>query len=1322
MSHTQQQAYNALDALPEQADAEQIQTALNNAAATAPVLPWMRVKKLTDAMRTALGLLGVSGHLLEQSGDNPPQPPVIATPGIRSLHDYIVTPEGALLGYRQLPRNRYDQRLGWFSGQFQWLESHLHGDDPDLMAYADDHVQETSRMLDEILRESEGKIQAFFPEERRQATFEWLSYPFRLYAEHEERIWIKHSHYNSLLQSNNADWSRIAEEDGKGLQQFLTDYRTALMVPLSFLPDVSHPSSEKLAAEIEKLLQSDPDHWKPIIYRAFFPLHHPDFGAAKGFAEQPQSLVSLLCGDGFLRDETWLGQVGASLQHPLVRLVLEDPYHMFTKHDRLLTLMQCRHLELDPQRHPYEASQRPVISLQTVLGYDNVANLSDLLPFIQQIYGETYSVLRVLQQKAPQTLDSSLPADKLDQDIRWSIGHHACQLFAHAVAEQMRHALEQSPKEFIPPSEIKRLEQYAYACMNVDHTLDKLLVERLPTQVVWHLHHETEPAAMLEAIQTYTSHPYYLLSYYPELQEQMETRLTDLALAISDPQARLQALQSIMRQLKLGNPDNRDRIINGWVSIHAERLGVDPMTAEWDQQYQQILHDSWMLQQDNKGKDIPQFQESVGLYAPALFARLAEATETQRTNSFVTRDRLGALGGMSLLHKHLEASITDLGLNLAGDDPERAKAVADFLCGAATDQNCQLLLDRLDVTSAHGNSYQNHIRSKHWRLDNEGLYAVMKNLHRNFWVGSQDVQSIMISQMLFPPSRNTQTLLPQVMEHVLMRALPEGEPHAEDIKMLVRCYMDSVDSDSEKRILLGGLMVAAGARDVEESRGIHRQKGIGATAMRVLSALGPAGYTFAQAIHGHPSTPEDVRRDMEGSKSQVDLPLRWNIFERMDEAMIDDPVRGNGVETRQQLGRIGKLLGGGRYQYAVSTDAGVLTLKRKNIETIARRQFGIIIETLNKFIPLRPEFEPVRDMAQYAMRMSRVETDYDLLKEQSAIQTRNFDGLRIKIGNHRTVHFHVVEWRDHGQDWKLNSQAPGIHFNAIPVDVPGGQKRREDIALGLEAAENYQTLRGELQDLDRHGRNMNIEIIPSHRGEEIHIYMYDIAAIHSLFHENGTISFVPPTPAQKEVLGALMGKIIIRTQQDKNLGPDVISTVIREELAALNQHPTHPDYEMKKDYLVAMMRGLVGRGDAMTTLKAQPQKHIESLFAAFRTGEVDRTVLYGLLTTVAGKGTPLRQDEGLLASSLKLPGMLHKAFETIIGLARRQNQPDLVILHPERPVHVQQEAMRGKVLQAQRERPPNIAESIALPLIEKLYQQFVEQGRKANQSRGSGRG
>ena len=477
-----------------------------------------------------------------------------------------------------------------------------------------------------------------------------------------------------------------------------------------------------------------------------------------------------------------------------------------------------------------------------------------------------------------------------------------------------------------------------------------------------------------------------------------------------------------------------------------------------------------------------------------------------------------------------------------------------------------------------------------------------RQFYELFWSQSAEVRAVALKLLLIPPEAEYQDRKSGTNDHfykafdfVAEQIFPEGMRYGVESKKILRIFLEETDPS------LRGFMLAALMAASEKVAGAPEEYSAGKRLAMILSMLGPAEKKLGQAINSHPFTPEDLRSDTKSIKSMSDPLPRWDLLERIAQAVPES-------YKDMALPRIGSTLGAASYYIAVECDDSVLSILRPHARELARTgldRMEAIAVRLSSDPELKHVAGPFVESIQQAREMIALETDHEKGVIQQTNAWKRYEGLSINVDD-ETFTFSTAAWKGCGPEFRHQEKVAGEHFLDI-FERDGAQDPiTRKVALAHITAELINILSGEPFDHDRHGAQSKIK-----RGDGAHtIGLFD----------HGCMALEGPSTEEKQQLATVLCDLVQGYLEGKTGLLERAHTIIRERRERDGIAPA---------YLVSVERALLALNDFMrfdgtgesTLLNRSDLGGV--IAAVFRSGDVDPILSSTIAQRFAGAGASM---------------------------------------------------------------------------------------------------
>jgi len=696
--------------------------------------------------------------------------------------------------------------------------------------------------------------------------------------------------------------------------------------------------------------------------------------------------------------------------------------------------------------------------------------------------------------------------------------------------------------------------------------LGELIEVQLERNVSHELESHPSPEQLVKNYLFYSSGGTELFKMKPQLKRNYEQRLIREIKAIDDPSERqVLTWQLLKDNHRLEQPEFREFVVQTYVDAAAKELGKD--------------NDQNRMRIRRRIEDI--FKDTSGDVRFGLLTRLADATETQRELTLEIQQKLQDCSIEQLVKSKMSAAMGEVMLDQCSRDETLRIASLEYLTTPLTERSLHTYKTAL-TTFAKKNEHAEKNKELLNSLANDpSQIESLRSFHENFWAFPFEGRQLGLEKILFPVHEKTGKEFDRNMRYAMDKVFPSSfNSNDRSGRDIVQAFLQVCD-EAERRLLLSAMLVAT-----EPGVDTHKGRNVGKT-LNQLKALGPAGDKLLQAIHSHPSTPENIREEIGESKSNSQWVPRWKIFEWLKD-FGPDTAPGNPKTVR-----VGKLLGVGAYGATVALEKEnnqltACTLLKPAADTLAETMFDRFKDAAEILLTKRTRMQPVREMIAQAGRMSKIETDMSVAESQAKVAAENYNGMKVSV-NGQEFTFRTANWVGSGKRYKETEVIEGKHFNELPTDTEVNRSFKANAARAQLAAEVYLRLTGKAVDHDRHGAQQRI------KGTHIGIF------------DHGGQAVAAPTESEKR----LMARVIVSTMK-ANYGwfgylGKPLGTALTQAIQQTGKTPED------REYLASMQRDVLALGDFVKTAVefAKPGENVmkEVIGAVLRTGHADPVIM-----------------------------------------------------------------------------------------------------------------
>jgi hypothetical protein len=606
--------------------------------------------------------------------------------------------------------------------------------------------------------------------------------------------------------------------------------------------------------------------------------------------------------------------------------------------------------------------------------------------------------------------------------------------------------------------------------------------------------------------------------------------------------------------------------------------------------------------------------------------KLLDRVEAQREVSFAARDKLKRRLGKSFLDADLGVRMISGLVEMANGVKGLRRALLDYLSEPATEASVETL-----AALVHENSYGYYdfvnafLRGGDGRWITEAqMRDLMSHVHRNFWAMPFEMRTLCLNKLLYVREdaisssiSDPSDVMVDPVAYTYDRRLPNELPFAPEAREGLDVYA-GVCPEQLRRLTYPALLAGGDGSDEASSRRLGR------VLSQALTPHGAAGGVLLQRTHNYlmgldlaSDEMRQFRDDLAGSKTNFAPPLRWEIFERLDDVLP--------LESRATIAHVGEVEGSGSTAFVVrliraSGAVSALKVMRQNVKSTADVQLGRFRATFEELAKRHDRYRDFPAMVDQARDMLAVATDGRLGAVQVAYADATYGSTRVSI-NGRTADVRVARVLDAGAEYLETEQADGLNFNDFVRDPVVSADEKIFYAAVLQAYEWDRLLSGLACCEDRHGGQSRLQ--PGAKGGAT---LIDFGAV-PCDARTGEVRL--PTDAQKEALGRVLGQVLSDVLAEK---ADVTSAFLDAVRAAPIRN---------KDYLVGVQMSLLAHADHLAALGATEAKKRAAQSAILRgvlaSGRCDPRILKGLVGSVSKEAFWKLVEGDLLAATGTAP-------------------------------------------------------------------------------------
>jgi len=378
---------------------------------------------------------------------------------------------------------------------------------------------------------------------------------------------------------------------------------------------------------------------------------------------------------------------------------------------------------------------------------------------------------------------------------------------------------------------------------------------------------------------------------------------------------------------------------------------------------------------------------------------------------------------------------------------------------------------------------------------------IYESLYGNYWAATLEQQTAILQTLFFPSESDEeahQKIIDELLDYLfgvdLKEILKEDKSQQHEVqipeyaRILVSCYLQILNN-SEKRLLVAALIAAREKPKPGESE-ISYEDLISKSIANLLSQMGGPGAKIAQALHSNPETPENIRADLAGFKSEHNLPSRREFISWIQDIPGLDPGE---VDTINHAGSM-----------AVTAKIGekALNVIRPFTLEAGLREFDILFQATQDTVEIFPQISPLVYILEVAREAFIDECDSTLFQSQINAAEQTYNGT-IEFENTK-LHLKVLPLEASGKTHKLSPW-----FNGKPLHEIS-EKNKKQVAIAVIFLQFRSLLSGHSVDEDRHEGN----------------YLFHEETNSIGYFDFGQMQLEPPTLEEQTILGNNLAKLI----------------------------------------------------------------------------------------------------------------------------------------------------------------------------------------------------
>jgi hypothetical protein len=1057
-----------------------------------------------------------------------------------------------------------------------------------------------------------------------------------------EWAWRRQRYKNEQKLVASANWVDFEKDPRK----FLNQYAEALTPENGILPS-KYPFAERLMQEAKRALSAGNPKVRKALTAFFGNRAHTTFGklCAKSLDGVRESGVS-----GHYVGNIRQNINGLDAGHPFYAFIADEPYGLLS-HEQKIELLNTTQV------------LKPSVTADTVLSGFMLGSHRFFADMHIQTAGDlSIPIQHIFKDYNPtQNFDAMLA--QVQSNKNYSRGRF--EKTAHNVAIK-DYLFNNSDLTTFSPQKLNFLHNIV-EYNSPSYWPTRLKVEEVATKYIDHVLATSHSPA--EIMDTYTQlMGTKILMFKPEAQEKLRTRITQVFSEEPSPYSQEQrtawAKQLLERSYPssftngdqkiriigyyegiFGDPELRNALIKNYLIDVTNRLGKD----DGSRGYLKRL-ESYMAESRNSLNPAVR---------GALLPILADTVEAQPKAAYAIEHAWKEMGIQSIMGKQTAGQYAEFFTNKVSADPVAQQATIEFLMSKLSKKGAEAYLTKIAGLGAHDPEVSKlYYADTHSVTDN--AFPAAAEFHKNYWNAPLEGRVWYLEKLLFPVNEGSEIIQKQTVHDIVDRVVPDPssaafkerqsnhgfEPTSARIaRTIIHGYLDSV-SLPEQRLLATAMLVADGAGVTGETPSIGRTLHI------VLSNMGTAGAKLEQAIHSHPDTPPQLKRELGKSKSMHNVPLRWNTMRWWEAAEALDG------KLQSDVAHIGKVEGAGSIAVALDVTMrdgtrAIDRVLRPDVVAQSNREFENMMLAIKKSEKDHPDIAMVKDMIQEAQRSVAIEANFDVARSQNlAAESLYHSDLasRQTIGNTTYEHtFSAAPIIDVNASRMRIKRIDGDSFNALKQGAQSNPQTAEAVradARTIRSIEFIHRLSGLAVDRDRHGENLKISEI----GRVTDADGHTIVRRHVGNFDFGAMELSPATTEQKAAFGKVLGQALKDAAHGQDFTQSLLTRI--EQLDAPNE---------TKMFLAGIKRGELAQGDYLSgnevgqaTFSAREMKQL--LGVTLKEGYMDPIIQHSIEAELGPIKGPILFN--LIGSSKHLPlnvsGVPQVNEETLPMFARTQ--------------------------------------------------------------------
>ena len=561
----------------------------------------------------------------------------------------------------------------------------------------------------------------------------------------------------------------------------------------------------------------------------------------------------------------------------------------------------------------------------------------------------------------------------------------------------------------------------------------------------------------------------------------------------------------------------------------------------------------------------------------------------------ILAERFVAQQKLSALLKPQPATYVEMSLNADGqnfqtagfafirnyikENPEATDKIIDFLTSKGTVNDCQNLYQQLQ------NANQPIVSAQ-----------TLHVLYREFWTCPTEARGVFFYELVLdaqPYAAEGKCERP--FDRIVKRLFAYVEPPMFETASHILKQYTMPRPITEQAQILTAMMEAA----IENSETTDPHKCLAKGFRLFLEKAGPEMVKIGQTLAAYTDMPKYIRDEFLKLKLPVIRPPRWEIFEWIDSYQSEEKNSILGDDTEVWLGKFVTsslyfvTLEKGKFQNGrppFESDK-IIKLLRAGAKVSADREFKILENTFHQLAEknlINVDLDRFLSLIRRTKEKLNIEIDIQTGYEQFKAVQRIYDNKKFKANDY-TFKIHIADWIKYGKSWAEMDYIKGYELEKIK-----NLRYRQAAANICFSLEAMNLLSGGRFYHERFGFVLRFDT------DNNVINLVDI----------GAAPIVPPVPADKELLGAVIYRTLERFMNDKAdiNGFRKMSVILNSEIIK-----AYHERQTISSYLQECQRGLLALAEFYTDFSSQD--FIDSLYNALNNPDLpfDAHIMRGFI-------------------------------------------------------------------------------------------------------------